>query len=100
MSLPTTLTTPNSPSKVYSDLIRNVGDELTDNCLKVITAECLSLLQSVRKLETLCLSSYNDATAGAAILAAGEVAAQAQVQPVVAPVSMPSAAPPSTPTMM
>jgi hypothetical protein len=98
MSLPTTLTNPSNPSKVYSDMIRTVGDNLTDECLKVITTECLSLLQSVRKLETLCLSSYNDATAGAAIIAAGEVLPV--VAPVVAPVSMPSAAPPSTQTMM
>jgi hypothetical protein len=88
-------TNPSNPSKVYSDMIRTVGDNLTDECLKVITTECLSLLQSVRKLETLCLSSYNDATAGAAIIAAGEVAAQVPVQPIVAPVSMPSAAPPT-----
>jgi hypothetical protein len=63
-----------TPTKVYDDLIRNVGDNLTDDCLKVITAECLSLLQSVRKIETLCLSSYNTATAGAAMIAANVAA--------------------------
>jgi hypothetical protein len=60
-----------TPTTVYADLIRNVGDSLTDECLKVITTECLSLLQSVRRIETLCLNSYNDATAGASLLAAG-----------------------------
>jgi hypothetical protein len=70
---PAPVVSPSStPSTIYADLIRNVGDSLTDECLKVITGECLNLLQSVRKIETLCLTSYNNATSGAAMLAASQ----------------------------
>jgi hypothetical protein len=57
-----------NPSSIYADLIKNVGDELTDEVLKVLTSQCLSLLQSVRRVETLCLTSYNNATAGLAMI--------------------------------
>jgi hypothetical protein len=81
----TTIPTQNSPTSVYHDLIRSVGDTLTDEVLKLISNECLSLLTTVRQVETKCLQSYNDATAAAAVLAAGNTQTQPPISSMQSP---------------
>jgi hypothetical protein len=69
-----------APLNVRTELLKQVGDHMTDQCLAEIASQCLSLLQSVRRIQTICLTSYDDATASTAMLATTQTPALTPTQ--------------------